>query len=493
MKYLRKYKIPIIIFVFSFLLMFFCTFSSPLYKFNGWCDINAYYTMGKGLFNGKVLYRDLFDHKGPLLYLIYGICYLISNTTHFGLYIMESIFMGITLYYAYKIANIFLNKKYAFIAMLILPIFLLNFRIVSLGGSAEQFVLAFLMVSLYCFLKICTESLFEKKFYFLLGICSASIILIKFNIIFFVFGLLIYLPILLFKQKKFKEILKVIFWFILGFLIILIPFMLYFIFTRSFGDFWSVYIKFNSLYANLQFNKKGLRTFIFTVDNIKNSFIVTFLISIFGILSFTFSKNNKVPKYSILTSYLLTLFFTYASGRSSCYFYLAFMPFVFIGIINIVKFFDNKRIENNQILILTIFAFILTISSNSNYHSSRIYKPEKPIQITVAEVLKKYDNPTLLEYKIMDLGFYLPANIIPEKYFYIPNISYDVYPKVYDEQDKYLKSGKIDFVITCQDIDKDVLPHEENKILMDNYKLYKNYNDYSNRYILYIRKDLKIK
>ena len=68
MKYLRKYKIPIIIFIFSFLLMFFCTRSSPLYRFNGWCDINAYYTMGKGLFNGKIIYKELFDHKGPLLY-----------------------------------------------------------------------------------------------------------------------------------------------------------------------------------------------------------------------------------------------------------------------------------------------------------------------------------------------------------------------------------------------------------------------------------------
>ena len=32
------------------------------------------------MMNGAVPYRDLFDHKGPLLYLLYGIGYLIDST-----------------------------------------------------------------------------------------------------------------------------------------------------------------------------------------------------------------------------------------------------------------------------------------------------------------------------------------------------------------------------------------------------------------------------
>ena len=43
------------------LLMFFCTKSSPLYIINDWYDANAYFTMGKGMMNGAVPYRDLFD------------------------------------------------------------------------------------------------------------------------------------------------------------------------------------------------------------------------------------------------------------------------------------------------------------------------------------------------------------------------------------------------------------------------------------------------
>ena len=50
-----------------------CSKSSPLYAFNDWMDANIFFTMGKSMFRGKVLYRDVFDHKGPVLYFLYGL------------------------------------------------------------------------------------------------------------------------------------------------------------------------------------------------------------------------------------------------------------------------------------------------------------------------------------------------------------------------------------------------------------------------------------
>ena len=73
----------------SILFLLICTKSSPLYPFNDWVDSNAFFTMGKGMINGKVLYRDLFEQKGPLLYFIHGLSYLISNKTFLGVFIFE--------------------------------------------------------------------------------------------------------------------------------------------------------------------------------------------------------------------------------------------------------------------------------------------------------------------------------------------------------------------------------------------------------------------
>ena len=62
--------------------LFLCmnTKSSPLYKLNDWYDAQCFFTMGKSMMNGLVPYLDLFEQKGPLLFFIYGIASIISNT-----------------------------------------------------------------------------------------------------------------------------------------------------------------------------------------------------------------------------------------------------------------------------------------------------------------------------------------------------------------------------------------------------------------------------
>ncbi|MDH6355503.1 hypothetical protein M2132_001848 [Dysgonomonas sp. PH5-45] len=75
---LSEKGILLCLFVYNALLLFLCSRMSPLYDFNAWSDINVYFTIGKGWMNGLLPYRDLFDHKGPLIFLIYGIGYLIA-------------------------------------------------------------------------------------------------------------------------------------------------------------------------------------------------------------------------------------------------------------------------------------------------------------------------------------------------------------------------------------------------------------------------------
>ena len=58
--------------------LLFCSKSSPLYPINDWSDANIYFSIGKGMLRGEVVYRDLYDHKGPLLYALHALCALVS-------------------------------------------------------------------------------------------------------------------------------------------------------------------------------------------------------------------------------------------------------------------------------------------------------------------------------------------------------------------------------------------------------------------------------
>ena len=43
---------------------------SPFYGFNDMVDINVIFSVGKSFWRGRLVYRDLFEHKGPIMYAI---------------------------------------------------------------------------------------------------------------------------------------------------------------------------------------------------------------------------------------------------------------------------------------------------------------------------------------------------------------------------------------------------------------------------------------
>jgi len=170
----------------SFIFLLICTKSSPLYPFNDWQDSNAYFTMGKGMMNGKVLYRDLFEQKGPYLYLIYAFAYLISNTTFLGVFLFEVISFSFFLFYSHKIVSLFLDVKYSIISLPILTTLILNLRNFTHGGSAEEFCLPLITISLYSLLNYFKNEyphLVRNKYLFLNGIIAGCILWLKFSML----------------------------------------------------------------------------------------------------------------------------------------------------------------------------------------------------------------------------------------------------------------------------------------------------------------------
>ena len=80
--------------------------SSPLYPINLWGDANCLFTVGRVMKDGGVLYRDIYEQKGPLLYLIHALAACLSDTSFWGVYIMEALAMTAALYAAYRLMRL---------------------------------------------------------------------------------------------------------------------------------------------------------------------------------------------------------------------------------------------------------------------------------------------------------------------------------------------------------------------------------------------------
>ncbi len=133
--------------------LFLCSKSSPLFVLNDWMDANIFFTMGKSMFGGRVLYRDVFDHKGPVLYLLYGLGWLLDHTGFTGVWLLEVAAFACFLWFGLRTASLFLPKSPAPAWAAVPAAAVAASRAFSHGGSAEEFLLPFLAAALYALLK----------------------------------------------------------------------------------------------------------------------------------------------------------------------------------------------------------------------------------------------------------------------------------------------------------------------------------------------------
>lgn len=126
-----------------------CSKSSPLYAFNDWMDANIFFTMGRSMLGGRVLYRDVFDHKGPVLYLLYGLAGLVGGTDFRGVLVLEIIAMTSFLCTGLRTAELLAGRRLSVWWMALPAAGMAASRAFSHGGSAEELLLPFLAAALF--------------------------------------------------------------------------------------------------------------------------------------------------------------------------------------------------------------------------------------------------------------------------------------------------------------------------------------------------------
>ena len=131
------------------LVLVWCSKSSPLYAFNDWMDANIFFTMGKSMLHGRVLYRDVFDHKGPVLYLLYGLAACVDNTGFGGVLLLETAAFAAFLWLGLRSAEAICGRALHPAWMALPAAAVAASRAFSHGGSAEELLLPLLAAALF--------------------------------------------------------------------------------------------------------------------------------------------------------------------------------------------------------------------------------------------------------------------------------------------------------------------------------------------------------
>ncbi len=487
--YYSKYFMFFFSFVLSFVILFFCSKNSPLYPFNNWVDENAFYTVGISWRHGILPYRDLFEQKGPLLYLIFMLSSWILPYSFLPIFLLEVISYACFLYFSGKVIGLFLEKKYIYFILPLFASLVAGSIFFSSGGSAEEFCLPILMKMLYDLLYYFVKGSIRKKTIFWDGFFAGVMAMIKFTFLGFPFALMMCLFFSLFFSKEyFKSFFSCVL-FLVGMSIPILGFCLYFSFHHGLDAFINTYFLFNIF----GYTKKV--PFLFRIEMIFLSFykklttnVIVFHLLDLGMIYFLVrGKLSRKGKVSLILFFSLGALGIYYGAKDFYYYFLMILPFCLIGFISLFLFLKEKiDFKEKKILIYTSFVvafgsliFVFT-SPNLEYAKN---KKEDLVQYKFAKIIQEGKGKTLLNYGFLDGGFYFASEILPNtKYFEQQNA---IVPGMKERLDEEIREQKFDYIV----LRRGNRVKEINPNILNNYELVSmekvEENGFLNTYFLY--------
>ena len=417
------------------------SFCSPLYGFNDMVDINIIFSVGKSFWRGKLVYRDLFEHKGPLMYAITAIASLISFSNLHGVWILEIVSAVLFAIFSFLILK---KLKPEASGILLSPILYLIYHSGSFaGGTAEEFCLPLLAGSLLAGINAMEKKRmpsFRESFW--IGITSAIMFWIKYNMIGFYVGLFIAFVIFALKDKTLKQLGTAILGVACGVLTVSIPILIFFGMQSALDDLFQVYFYDNvHNYANrLDFLYQGYYALIGTLNTIRNNLAAWALIAV-GILWLLIRHKNKRILVLVICSAFFTAWFVYCGGMQFPYYGFILLLFAVLA-----AAIEPKLPYGRVLAPLCAAGFALF-----TFPFSKLSCPDNPDSYVQYRLTRQIDpSATLLTYNSFDQGFYTAGSLYPSEYhFCMTNCMID---DANAAQLQYIEEGRTEYIVTREDL-----------------------------------------
>ncbi len=371
----------------------FQTSHNPLIKGELNTDSSVFYYIAKTMLLGKMPYRDSFDHKGPLIYIIDYLSLIISED--FGLWIIELITIFVSMYFMYRIARLICNDLESLFVLIIS--FVPMFSYFEGGNLVEEYALPFISMSLFFFIDyLINDSVTVLRLLFC-GAGLGAVCFLRPNMISLWFCFCIGILIRHIKEKKCKELFERSLFFLFGFAIVAIPIFIWLVKENSIVDFWKDYIIFNISYSGspdmslwAKMKARGTTLVYFLSNTIV---LISIMIQLYITVKYKRSCDIVFTLFFMLNLMLISM-----SGFQFGHYGMISVPAVIYPYSRMVERFHHKDCSDSRamgaVLLFLLLIFILPPWAKGAYHVLWAYNNRNESMISkenlkTADLIKK--------------------------------------------------------------------------------------------------------
>ncbi len=299
--------------------------SSPLYP-ESIGDYNVFVVMSDGWMKGAIPYRDLFDHKGPLLYLI-QIAGLLISSGKFGIWMLETLFAILSLELMYQCGRALSVRPQTNYIALAVTLLILLFNMQG-GNHNEEWCLPFQILPLMVALRFLKDGRSGiKTVATVCGLCFGLVAMIRLNNNVIIAGICVGQTIVFLYTRQYAALLKCALFFILGAVLATLPFVLYFHSTGSLHDM---------LYAIFTYNFKYKMSHVAEGHSIRAlKFLWPCILLPLFLLIFPKERDRRVT--TMLIAICAITFATFINGRCYGHYYIIIAPIAGLCVLSIHK------------------------------------------------------------------------------------------------------------------------------------------------------------
>ncbi|MBP5562067.1 MAG: hypothetical protein J6X70_09795 [Muribaculaceae bacterium] len=416
--------------------------SSPLYPLNIWCDPHCFFTVGKGILDDAVPYRDLYEQKGPLLYFLHAGAALVSYDTFTGVWLLEWLAAWGFLYFSHKTMRLLGGSGAGKLTVLAVVVYCSP--CFSYGDSAEELCLPLLAGTLWVAVRAVVE---ERRMpfwqWFVVALGAAAVLWIKYTMLGFYVGWGVFMAWLMWRRHGMTGVMSRFLLFVFGVMVVTIPIFNYFM-----GHDADSFLREAYFGNNLEhYHATGRPLWSVWLYGIANAAMQSPLLFMAVLVALVARYPRRDVALLVRFSLVASLLVLYCRPEAYVYYALALAVFVPLGL-NALWRAVSGVVERSPVawraVVAVCCAVVVALSPNVwHIGDSRDDLP----QYRFAHKIESCGGDSLLlNYGTLDGGFYTVLGQVPQcRFFGTFNIDL---PEMGRSQREFLDEGNAAWVVT---------------------------------------------
>jgi hypothetical protein len=331
---------------------------SPIAPFAGGIpdiDSSVFIYSGKSILSGNLIYRDIFDHKGPFLYVIQVVGLKLFKGNLSSIWILELFSLMATSLILYKTIRLLYSRIVSLFSALSALIYIVDK--LKGGNLSEEWALPYISIAVYLFVFYFLK---RKKFTVIqLFILSLSFLLVFFlrpNMVAVWGGIGVIIIYDLLKNKRIKDLLRYILIIFLSIILGFLPFVIYGYNKNILHDAFVCIFQFNSSSYMQQYVLPIIKGFFYEIMALKYLPFIAVIYIVYTIFSykehFNFSIHIGVSLSIIFTAFACSI------GNGYEHYYIIYLPLLVFPYAFIINYLTINLKQNQYWFTLVLFIII---------------------------------------------------------------------------------------------------------------------------------------